>query len=410
MELHPTEILNVGLSFVDEVIEVGKLAFQRNKIYFEYKDSFLSAGLQISPLKLPLQPGVVTCDFQPFDGLYGVFNDSLPDGWGRLLLDRALRSHGIAHQRLTPLDRLAYVGKTGMGALVYYPESGPQAVKDEILNLDELADEMAKVLEGEESEVLELLYQMGGSSAGARPKIVAGYHPEQKRLIHGVQDLPEGYEYWLIKFASAQDQADIGRIEYAYSLMAKAAGLEMTDTKLFSGERGQLYFGTRRFDRSNQGRLHMHTASGLLQSSHRIPNLDYAVLMNLALELESSMTEVKKLFRIAAFNVFAHNRDDHGKNFSWLMDASGTWRTSPAYDLTYSFGPGGEHSTTILREGARPGAEQLEKLGEMFSITDRKEIIEEVRDAVSQWESFAEQSEVPKTSRKLIQKAIDSIH
>lgn len=408
MDLKPTEILHVAL-LLDREVKVGRMAYQRNKIYFEYDPDFLDSGFELSPFRLPLESGVKRAEYQPFEGLFGVFNDSLPDGWGRLLLDRALLARGIAYQRLTPLDRLAYVGRHGMGALVYYPEANLEDSGEEFLNLNTLADEVALVLEGESSEVLEELVKLGGSSAGARPKVIVGYHPETRQLIHGTRQLPEGFEPWLIKFASSSDLIDVGRLEYAYSNMARAAGLDMTPTALFPGSKNRAWFGIRRFDRVEGRRLHTHTASGLFQVSHRIPNLDYATLMHAALDLNNHIGEAKKVFRLAAFNVYAHNRDDHGKNFTWLMDTEGTWRFSPAYDLTFSFGPGGEHSTTVLREGRNPGTEELMRTGEMFSIKERKVILEEVREAVSRWETFAREAGVGKDSTRQIAKTLGQI-
>ena len=409
MNLKPTETINVALAFGEKEVKVGRLAQKKNQIWFEYDGAFRASTLEISPIQLPLNSGVVTAKYQPFEGLHGVFNDSLPDGWGKLLLDRALTMRGISYQSLGPLDRLGYVGRNGMGALVYYPETSEEAPKNDFLDLNALADEMASVLEGESSAILEELYRMGGSSAGARPKIVAGFDAAENKIIHGRQILPDGYEHWLIKFPSSSDQPDIALVEFAYSQMAKAAGLEMADTRLFQGNKGRMYFGTQRFDRARSKRIHMHTASGLLQADHRIPNLDYAILMNCVLKLNNDIREVEKLFRLAAFNVFAHNRDDHGKNFSFLMNESGHWKLAPAYDLTFSYGPGRQHSTTILREGASPNIKHLLALGEMFGLKDRKEVIEQVREVVSNWGQYAEEAGVTKASSTMVAKALATI-
>ena len=180
----------------------------------------------------------------------------------------------------------------------------------------------------------------------------------------------------------------------------------MTATKLFQGNRGRLYFGTERFDRVGVQRLHMHTVTGLLNADHRSPSLDYETLMKCTLALTNDMREAEKMYRLAAFNVFAHNRDDHGKNFSFLMDANGHWRLAPAYDLTFSYGPGGEQSTTILNEGRAPNKSHLLALGEKFAIKARKEIIDEVQTTVSNWNEFAKAADVSEASRKMIAKVI----
>lgn len=406
MKAKTNEILHVALDFGSEEIKVGRMAQRRQEVFFEFDEDFLNAGMDPSPLQLPLAAGLRAAKARPFEGLFGVFGDSLPDGWGKLLLDRALAAHGVAHQDLSPLDRLAYVGRHGMGALIYYPEKDLDPKDDGMLDLNQLADEMSQVLEGEASTMLDRLYFMGGSSAGARPKIVAGYDPATDRIVHGQRSLPPGFEHWLIKFPSSSDQKDIANIEYAYSLMARAAGLEMTETRLFQGNRGRMYFGTKRFDREGGRRLHMHTAAGLLHADYSLHSLDYEILMRLGLRLDNDMRTATKIFRLAAFNVLAHNRDDHGKNFSFLMDRQGNWRFSPVYDLTFSGGPGGEHSTTVMGEGRAPSRKQLLALGERFGIKQRAAILDEVEAAVARWAEFAEQAGVSKGSGALIGKAI----
>ncbi len=213
----------------------------------------------------PIHAVRFTADTTIFDGLFGVFNDSLPDGWGRLLLDRTVEKHGIQRGQLNPLDRLAYVGRHGMGALSYEPELGFSVTDDAPLALDKLAEEATAVLEGEDEAVLEELLRLNGSSSGARPKIVAQVSTDKKRIIHGRQDLRPGFAHWMIKFPSSQDARDAGAIEYAYSLMARDAGVEMTETHLFRTKKNK-YFGTKRFDRDGDARIHMHSLGGLIQS------------------------------------------------------------------------------------------------------------------------------------------------
>lgn len=382
------------------------MAQKEGKIWFEYDAEFVRGKLKISPFRLPNESGVHAAKYQPFEGLFGVFNDSLPDGWGRLLLDRSLTALGIPFQSLTAIDRLAYVGKNGMGALVYTPEITFSEVEEGFLNLNQIADAIEEIQAGEPIAVLDHLRELNGSSAGALPKIVVAYNAENDQIIHGQKVLPEGFEHWLIKFPSSFVQKDIANAEFAYAQMARAAGLEMADTQLFQGNLGRAYFGTKRFDRLGRQRLHMHTASGLLNADHRIPNLDYETLMQLVIALTNDMREAEKLFRLAAFNVFAHNRDDHSKNFSFLMDSEGNWRFAPAYDLTYSFGPGGEHSTTVMGEGKSPSKTHLLRLAEKFALKGAHLIIDEVRDAINQWESFAAEAMVSKQTSKIISKAI----
>jgi serine/threonine-protein kinase HipA len=400
----PLSLIHVSLNFGDADYKLGRLGLIKRKIYFEYDPSFINLNLEISPLKLPKQRGAVPCNDAVFEGLFGVFNDSLPDGWGRLLLDRQVRKHGIAPEQLTPLDRLVYVGNYGMGALKYEPDISEREQLADDISLDNLAHEAGEVLEGEAGDVFARLLELSGSSAGARPKVMLGVSTSRKKLIHGQQELPKEYAHWMVKFASSSDAKDIGAIEYAYSLMARAAGVEMMPTYLFPAKKGAGYFGVERFDRISDRRLHMHTVSGLIHADHRLPSLDYEQIIRVTLLLTRNLQELEKILRLAAFNVFAYNRDDHAKNFSFLMDKKGSWRISPAYDLTFSGGPGGEHSTTVMGEGRHPRREHLLALAEKAGISKKKAkaIIAEVQDAVQCWPRYAQESGVSKLSKKNI--------
>lgn len=382
--------LKVGLDFGNGTLPVGRLAGRGRKIYFEYDAAFLKTGLNISPLRLPAEPGLTIFDPNLFEGLPGVFNDSLPDGWGRLLFDRLLRSKGIPVGDISPLDRLAHVGLTGIGALVYEPDHSSQSPND-ALDLDVLAEQTRGVLSGEAEDALQELLSLNGSSAGARPKAVIGVDESRQKVLQAEHGLPAGFEHWLVKFGNSTDGDDAGVIEYVYSLMAKEAGLEMMPTHLFPTENGRGYFATKRFDRSGKQRFHTHTACGLLHSDFRTPSLDYEDLLTLTEVVTRDAREVEKMFRIAVFNVLAHNRDDHSKNFTFLMNETGDWKLSPAYDLTFSWGPGGEQSTTVMGEGKNPGVEHLRKLGEAAKVhrTTINLTIDQTIQAVNQWESLA---------------------
>lgn len=401
MKYTPIDLLDVSMNFSTADFPVGRIALQAGQIWFEYDPAFIDRGLDISPFNLKLKSGAVSGKLSPFEGLFGVFNDSLPDGWGKLLLDRAVRSHGIAHESLTPLDRLSHVGASGMGALVYRPAYAAADVSSNDIDLDAISHDSQLVLEGAAEDLLEELYALGGSSAGARPKILVGYDAGAQKIIHGQRILSGGYAPWMIKFRSSNDPSDISAIEYAYALMARAAGLDMPEARLFNGKKGD-YFGVRRFDRNGTSKFHVHTASGLLHADHRLPSLDYEGLLRASLLLCRDIQEVEKLFRLAVFNVFAHNRDDHAKNFSFLMGADGQWKVAPAYDLTFSYGPGREHSTTIMGEGKNPGTAHLLKLAEKFGLKNAAAIIEQVKDVVSNWAQFSKQAGVTKESGKII--------
>ena len=294
--MEPIQLLQVDLRFTDTPISVGQMVSDNGTVFFKYDTAFIEKGLAISPFKLKLSDGILTPETSIFDGLFGVFNGSLPDGWGRLLLDRTLLSKGISLNQITPLDRLAYVGSGGMGALTYKPNLNSEVKADKLLELDEIFQEMNKVLVGTSSDILEELFNLGGSSGGARPKIFVGYNPKTNHLIHGQSSLPEDYEHWIVKFPSSTDLPDIAQIEYAYYKMALAAGIEMSECKLFDGPSGKKYFATKRFDRIHNERLHLHSASGLLNDNFRYSNLDYGNVMDCVFVLKTMWLPIQKYF------------------------------------------------------------------------------------------------------------------
>ena len=401
-----TEI-KVGLNFGSEIQSVGRLAERNGIIYFEYDEDFVQNGVEISPFKLPLRNGVVELPSDPFEGLAGVFSDSLPDGWGRLLFDRMMRSQRISPSQISSLDRLAYVGLNGMGALVYEPDSSPPIIQ-EFIDLDHLATQTEKILEGASGEVITELFALNGSSAGARPKALIGVDQARKNISYGVNQLNDGFEQWLVKFPNSQDSTDSGAIEYVYALMAKEAGLYFPDVHLFSSQKGNGFFGVKRFDRQENKRFHMHTVSGLIHSNFRFPSLDYEDLLSLTMALTKDIREVEKMFRLAVFNVMAHNRDDHAKNFSFLMNEFGEWKLSPAYDLTYSNGPGGEQSTMVMGEGRNITIEHLVKLGLEAKISKEliDQIIEKTAESLSKWIRLSKDYGVSKSNIELINRAL----
>ena len=350
---------------------VGTMApYRKYLTAFEYSDEWLQSGFPISPFSLPLTAGVKIAKYDPFDGLFGIFADSLPDGWNRLLVDRMLRKAGEDPGRITSLQRLSIVGDSGMGALEYRPVHHLKS-NDAIPDLDRLAAECRKILQSEDSEDLDTLFVMGGSSGGARPKILLKL---------------DGGE-WIVKFPSSEDPEDIGLMEYRYNLCAKACGIDIPEVRLFPSSNCAGYFGSKRFDRKpivhGESKVHMASASALLEISHRVPALDYSSLMSLTWQLTKQADELKKLFTLMCFNVFAHNRDDHSNNFSFLCDG-GKWRMAPAYDLTYSNSIGGEHATTIAGEGRNPDLNDILKVARKAGIKESlaRQIAEQVEETV----------------------------
>ncbi|PWE87162.1 toxin HipA [Eubacterium ramulus] len=355
---------------------VGTLALAANhKVVFQYDDSWLEQGFSISPFSLPLENQVFVPTKDYFDGLFGVFADSLPDHWGRLLLKRLLLAHEQNPDKLTVIDRLAIVGKSGMGALTYYPEQGFSEENDNT-DLDELAFQCQKILHTEYSDKLDELYRLGGTSGGARPKIMTTINDED----------------WIIKFSAHVDGENAGKMEYDYSCCARKCGITMSETKLFPSEVCEGYFGIKRFDRisdiSGTKRVHMLTAAALLELDFEQPSLDYHSLMKLTkIITRDNKDDVENMFRRMCFNVFAHNRDDHSKNFTYLYDESAdSWRLSPAYDLTYSNTYYGEHTTTVDGNGRNPGKKELLAVGTMAGIKKElcMDIITEIKSCVNE--------------------------
>jgi len=387
---------------------VGQLAESKNRIYFEYDPSFLAGPLNLSPYTLPPEPGLHEHKDRNFGPLFGLFDDSLPDGWGLLLMDRFLRKQGVNIERLSALDRLSFLGKSTMGALTYEP-----AVKhekyDDIIDLKILAEQSRQIIEGKSARVLPLLMKAGGSPGGARPKLLVGIN--NNRIISGEDDLPQDFEYWIIKFDSKNDFIDAGAVEYAYSLMAGEAGIFMPKTRLFELDTGERFFGVKRFDRKNNQRFHVHTFGNLIHSNFRIPGCDYETFLKVVLDLTRNHQDLERAFRQMIFNVLANNRDDHVKNFAFMIDENQEWTLTPAYDLIYSNGPGGEHSMSLAGEGRNPGSKEIFKLGRQQGLATIKinDCLEQVMAAVKEWSTYARTAGVTEQTKNYIQKRMNSI-
>ena len=390
-KLHEVEVFFTGEPNLSQL--VGTLAIQRHRLYFEYAPDWLQRNLQLSPFHLPLEAGLFEHKQRDFGPLFGLFDDSLPDGWGLMLMERHFRRFGTDPASLTPLDRLQFLGKRTMGALTYRPPAVANHSGEKYFDLDKLASNSRNIIAGKDVEILPSLLRAGGSPGGARPKVLVGFNPVNEILISGEDDLPSGFEPWIIKFAAKNDAFDAGLIEYSYALMATAAGLNMPATRLFKTRQGDVFFGVKRFDRApGNRRYHIHTFANLIQTNFRIPACDYGDLFKVTSILTRNHADLLQAFRLMVFNVLSHNRDDHGKNFSFrLDDSSGQWALSPAYDLTFSSGPGGEHSTTVAGEGRAPARVHFLKLAEVYgiSIKEVEEITDVVGDAIKQWPEFA---------------------
>lgn len=408
MSFRPVALLDVSYEPEEgRRIPVGRLARKDRELYFEYDRAFLELGLELSPIRLPLQRGVVEGDPMLFGGLMGVFEDSLPDGWGRLLMDRRAARAGYSAAAFGPLDRLALVGASAMGALVYEP--AVELEPPSIVELREIETDAIAVLDDAGPRDLERLIALGGSPQGARPKVLVQVSGDGTVIV-GDRRHRSGCTHHLVKFRAPGDEPHAGVLEHAYAQMASAAGIDMPETRMLGRTaRHPGYFAVRRFDRDKTRKIHMHTLSGLLHTSHRLPSLTYRDLLLTTRRLTSDETSVREMYRRACFNVFAHNRDDHSRNFAFLMSETGRWRASPAYDLCYSEGPGGEHTMLVGGEGARPGIADLKELATAGDIKRPGPIIDEVRAAVARFAAFADGARVPAKLRNRIARAISAV-
>jgi serine/threonine-protein kinase HipA len=372
---------------------IGRLAWANGAAQLEWAAEAIVAGIPISPLHYPLEPGLHSARSRELGGLHGFLSDSLPDAWGTLLLKRRLARMGHDFEALNPVDRLALVGRRGRGALIFAPETLSTEIK-QVIELDVLAAESLHVLRGEEGELDELLARLGGGSGGARPKLHIGFAADGSMTAgdHGAAE-----SEWIVKFPALNDPSDIGPIEEAYAQMARAAGIMMAETRLIPSSVGPGHFATRRFDRPAPGkRLHMVSLGGAVEASPHMPSLDYDGFLRATLSITRDMRDVEQAFRRMVFNVLAHNRDDHVRQHAYLMDDKGEWRLAPAFDLTFSHGPGGEHYMAVMGEGREISRPHVEALGARHGIAVKRigAIIEDVRVAVSSWAECARESGV----------------
>lgn len=375
---------------------VGTLARDKaGVIYFAYTPEWTKNGFALSPLG-GFQNGdrswptaAFPAKNREFQGLHGVFNDALPDGWGLLLMDRAFGANpGWARHEITPLDRLAYMGNRAMGALEFYPLMVPP-VDSGNLSLAELAEAAMAVEEGSPGEVASSLLLQGGSPGGARPKVTLAVNEDWTHCVSGFDSTPENYDHWIVKFrAKDHDPEGMGLVEKTYAEMAGHAGIIMPETRLvrvtLKGRNTDL-FAVKRFDREGDRKKHVLTLGGLVDANHRVPSMSYGAVLEAVAFVTRDAREVEKAFRLMLFNMFAHNKDDHIKNFSFILDNAG-WVLSPAYDLTFSTGMNNQHMTDL------EGGQRITAVGALagkHGIGHWKEIVDEVREAVSRWPEIA---------------------
>ena len=356
------ERLAVSLAFApDRRVPVGTLSRSGRDSLFQFDDAFLAAPLPLSPFRLPVRPGVHVYDGRGGMETFGVFEDALPDGWGRRIVDARFRAR---HGRLpTLLERFASLGGDGMGALVFEPAEPPApAAGAEDFRLDALARNAWDFDDERIEDVLPALRRAAGSSGGARPKANVALDPATGAVRAPDTPPSAGFEPWIVKFNTRADGPSAGALEFAYAELAAGAGADVAPHRLVETAAGR-FFAARRFDRAPGGRrLHLHSAAGLLHADFRVAGDEYAVLFRLAAALLRDDAARRELFLRACLNVLLHNRDDHLKNVSFLMDAGGRWSLAPFYDFTFAAGPGGWQTLSVAGEGANPGPDDLLRL------------------------------------------------
>lgn len=376
-------------------IKVGELAEARGGIFFEYAPAFIASGHELSPFHLPLAPGVKARDpAVPTMRLHGLFEDSIPDHWGRRIMAAWFRARGIPEHSVTPLMMLAYVGRRAMGALDYAPELDVPAPAD--IALPDLYSAAAEADKSGEID-LDILAQAGGSAGGARPKALISLPHSTLGAPHIGPSAPLGCSPWIIKFDTTRD-GTLGVLEEAYACMARAAGIDFPDTRLLEtkhGKRIRRHFTVKRFDRDGEERLHHHTLAGLLHAGGG--DLDYQILLRATRRLTRDEREVWRAYRRAVFNVLAGNRDDHAKNHGFIY-RNRAWTLGPAYDLTFTSPrqlP--ERGMAVCGERRAAGLDHLKKLAASESLDAKQAalVIDEVRAALAKWRTFADEAGVP---------------
>ncbi|NRA22636.1 MAG: type II toxin-antitoxin system HipA family toxin [Oceanospirillaceae bacterium] len=422
-----TNKLEVWRKLADgSTIMVGELAQNKRGVYFKYQAEYLQKHHSLSPFNLSFDNSLQLAPNQPHNALHGAFSDSLPDGWGLLLMDRIFRQADILPNQITAMDRLAFVGDRAMGALFYRPASSLQATEQaEIFSIVELGSQAQAIFDGQTTQVLQALVN-AGSSGGARPKAQLYLNQATPNLCSITPKL--GSAAYLVKFTSQQLSLghEEGLCEAAYLSMALQAGIEVPQWLLLDAPntRGHAinaenkWLALKRFDTTvapgqTEGRLHLHSASGLLDADYRMPSLDYADLIKASSLLCKSPAVGQAVFRRMIFNLFALNQDDHSKNWAFLQGDDGQWQLAPFYDVTFSPSAYDEHATAFAGFGKKPTLKVLQKLAMQANFSSWKQaqrVIAETVEAIQSFNSISQQLNVKGTTRNLISKQLARIY
>ena len=416
------ERVEVRLSDRAQPRVVGHLRDVGQGPHFQYAPAFLEEGVRLSPFMVPNDTRVFTPTKVGLHRLPGLIYDALPDGWGLRLLHQAMRDAGLDPSGTSPLTWLRALDGRGMGALTFHPQAdGVSGAAPSTADLATLAAEAHRVDATRVRDVLSALTRAGGGSGGARPKIVAAWH-DSGAIADAFEPLPEGYRPVLIKFAANSEPQDAPLVEAAYLSMAARAGLDVaahcvhkvppgkgrSAVRLKKGPRWALVVD--RFDRIGNARRHIHSLAGLLELDFRHDTADYRDLIKVALALTNDLRAARAAWQRAAFNVGAHNRDDHTKNVAFQMAEDGTWSFAPAYDLTYADGPGGYHIMPVAGESLAPGRADLLRLADEVGLSrpDAEQDLDQLRAALARWPAFAGESGVGRVRTVAIGKVLDA--
>ena len=391
---------------------VGAVAEEENgRVTFEYSEEFATGRLAISPFTLPLSlRGPVTFPelsrVEAFQGLPGVLADSLPDRFGNAVIARYFAARGTPEHALSPVQKLLYMGTRSLGALEFQPavRFRDRKAEQEPLEIARLVAEARKLIEGRPDVAIPEIMRLGASAGGARPKAIILWNRRSNTVRSGIAAAGPGDEPWILKFdgvgelgAPDETPKPYNRIEYAYSVMARAAGVEVPETRLVE-ERGLAHFMTRRFDRVEDRKIHLHSLGGMRHVDYNQPGgFSYEEYLRTVQGLGMGYPAVEEAFRRAAFNLATVNQDDHVKNFAFLMDPDGAWRLAPAFDLTYARGLGytRAHQMTLGGKTGRFVRDDLLELGRTMGIKRRgAPVLDQISEALGGWEGFAEEAGV----------------
>jgi serine/threonine-protein kinase HipA len=405
---------------------VGAVALDPRLAYyvFEYEPAFVRSGIELAPITMPLATAHEPFVFPDlpeltYRRLPGMLADALPDDFGNALIDAWMAREGVSKLQITSLDRLAYMGKRGLGALEFKPARGPKASHSSTgIDLSDLVESARRAVQGDigtdahAQAALAQIIQVGTSAGGARAKAVVAWNPTTHEIRAGQFDVQSGFEHWLIKFDGVGvDERlgvsqDYGRIEYAYHLMARAAGITMSDCGLLE-ENGRAHFMTKRFDRDGNAKHHQQTLCGLAHLDYRQKGThDVSQLLLTIDRLQLGYPAMEEAFRRTAFNVMAANCDDHSKNVSFMLREGGAWELTPAYDVTHAYNPQGEwtyqHLMSVNGKFAGISRDDLMAVAERFGVGTAPRVLTQVAAAVSSWPDFARNANVSRSEVKHI--------